>query len=107
MQRYWLTLSISSFHTAAQTTVPRLLARSLTQSMQLVEEAIRDGPMALAVLVTENEDLMGELEKPVATRIAEEVRRMCEAGTIPAQQMSDIFGVLARQRRECLRVSEE
>ncbi|KAF4704335.1 hypothetical protein FOZ62_015528, partial [Perkinsus olseni] len=96
---------------------------SLTQSMQLVEEAIREGPMALAVLVTENEELvvkgvsrlcklisgksMGELEKPVATRIAEEVRRLCEAGTIPARQMSDIFGVLARQRRECLRVSEE
>ncbi|KAF4697593.1 hypothetical protein FOZ60_004489 [Perkinsus olseni] len=105
MQRYLLTLSTFSFHTAAQTTVPRLLARSLTQSMQLVEEAIREGPMALAVLVTENEELvvkgvsrlcklisgksMGELEKPVATRIAEEVRRMCEAG------------------RECLRVSEE
>ncbi|KAF4671707.1 hypothetical protein FOL47_001314 [Perkinsus chesapeaki] len=75
--------------------------------MKIVEDAVKDGSVALTMLVKGNEELIGELEKPVVVRIVDEVRSMCEAGTIPAQQLSDIFGVLARERRECLRVSEE
>ncbi|EER00730.1 hypothetical protein Pmar_PMAR001610, partial [Perkinsus marinus ATCC 50983] len=80
---------------------------SLAQSMQQVEEAIKEGPVALALLVTYNEDVIGEIEKPVVTRIAEETRRMCEGGAMPAQELGEVYGVLARRRRECLRVSDE
>lgn len=52
------TSTSSSFHSLAQATVPRLSARSLAQSMQQVEEAIKEGPVALALLVTHNEDVV-------------------------------------------------